>query len=101
MSIRIKDITDVDKYIYFMALSLEQPFTMTELLEVIRIEHAGWKIELIKKRCKKFKKQKMLRQIGYFGSKKYKCLLSIEDFKNAIYVYSKSDNSLLLFTCGL
>ena len=101
MCIRLKDITDMDKYIYCMALSLEQPFTATELLEAIHVNHAGWKIELIKKRCKKFRKQKMLRKTGRFRSIKYECLLSIDDLKNAIYIDSKLDDKLSAFVCGL
>ena len=101
MCIRLKDITDMDKYIYCMALSLEQPFTATELLASIHVNHAGWKIELIKKRCKKFRKQKMLRKIGHFYNIKYECLLSLGDLKNAIYIYSKSADRSSVFVCGL
>ena len=101
MRIKLKDISDVDKCIYVMALSLEQPFTTAELLEVIHVEHPGWKIEMIEIRCKKMRKQKMLKKIGYFHNKKYKCLLSIEDFKNAEYVYSKLVKKLPIYVCGL
>lgn len=101
MCITLKDISNMDKYIYCMALSLEQPFTTMELLEAIHIEHAGWKIELIKTRCKKFRKQKMLRKTGCFHNIKYECLLSIEDLKNAIYIYSKSADRPSVFVCGL
>lgn len=62
MYIKLKDITDMDKYIYCMALSLKQPFTTTELLDAIHVDHIGWKIELIKTRCKKLRKQKMLKK---------------------------------------
>ena len=101
MSIVLKDITDVDKYIYYMALSLGQPFTTIELLESIHVDHIGWKIELIEARCKKFKKQKMLKKTGYFRNTKYECLLSIEDLNNATYIYSKSIDRLPYFVCGL
>lgn len=101
MCIRLKDITDMDKYIYCMALSLKQPFTTAELLEAIHVDHVNWKIELINKRCKKFKKQKMLIKTGRFRSIKYECILSIEDIKNAIYIYSKPDDILSMFVCGM
>lgn len=101
MYIKLKDITDMDKYIYCMALSLKQPFTTTELLDAIHVDHIGWKIELIKTRCKKLRKQKMLKKIGYFNSIKYECLLNIDDLKNAIYIYSKSLDKSSVFICGL
>lgn len=103
MSIKLKDIMSIDKYIYCMALSLEQPFTTGELLDVIHKEHAGWKIELIKARCKKFRKQKMIKQIGHFHNIKYECLLSTEDLKSATFIYSKpiDIDKLSGFVCGL
>lgn len=101
MYIKLKDITNMDKYIYCMALSLKQPFTTEELLEVIHEEHAGWRIELIKIRCKKFRKQKMLRKMGHLHKIKYECILNIEDLKNAIYIYSKPIDKLSCFVCGL
>lgn len=101
MCVKLKNITYMDKYIYCMALSLEQPFTATELLKAIHIKYSSWNIKFIKTKCKKFKKQKMIRQIGYFRNTKYQCLLNIEDLKNATYIYIKSDKSLSTFVCGL
>lgn len=101
MCITLKDISNLDKYIYCMALSLEQPFTTLELLKAVHADHSGWKIELIKTRCKKFRKQKMLRKTGRFCNIKYECLLSIADLKNAIYIYSKPTDNLSMFVCGM
>ena len=101
MNTKLKDITDMDKYIYCVALSLKQPFTTAELLEAIHVYHAGWKIELIITRCKKLSKQKMLRKTGHFHNIKYECLLNTEDLKNAIYIYSKSIDNSSVFICGL
>lgn len=103
MRVKLKDITNMDKYIYMTALGLNQPFTTTELLEVIKKQHPGWKIELIKTRCKKYKKQKMLKKIGCFHNTKYECLLTVDDLKNAEYIYSKmwDANELSAFICGL
>lgn len=97
----LKDISKMDKYIYCTALSLEQPFTTAELLEAVHVDHIGWKIELIKTRCKKYRKQKMLRKIGHFQNIKYECLLNIEDLKNATYIYSKPVDRLSLLVCGM
>lgn len=91
----------MDKYIYCTALSLEQPFTTVELLEAVHVDHIGWKIELIKTRCKKYRKQKMLRKIGHFRNIKYECLLNIEDLKNVAYIYSKPIDRLPPFVCGM
>ena len=71
MCIKLRNITYIDKYIYCMALSLEQPFTTTELLKVIPIKYSSWNIKFIKTKCKKFKKQKMIKQIGYLNNTKY------------------------------
>jgi len=101
MCIMLKDISNLDKYIYCMALSLEQPFTTLELLKAVHVDHAGWKIELIKTRCKKYRKQKMLRKIGHFRNIKYECLLSSKDFRNAKYIYSKPLDRLPWFVCGM
>lgn len=101
MYIKLKDITDMDRYIYYMALLLEQPFTTSELLNAVHIEHCGWKIELIKNRCKKMRKQKMLRKRGSFHNIKYECLLSIEDLMSATYIYTKTSDRLSVFVCGL
>jgi len=88
MEIRLKDITPIDRYLYSLALTLEQPFSPNELLEKVNIEHPGWKIELIRYRCKKFKKQKMLKKVGIFNSKRYYCLLTEADMENANYIFS-------------
>ena len=101
MCVTLKGISKMDKYIYCTALLLEQPFTTVELLEAVRVDHAGWKIELIKTRCEKYRKQKMLRKIGHFRNTKYECLLNIEDLKNAAYIYSKSVDRLSIFVCGM
>ena len=63
MCVMLKDISKMDKYIYCTALLLEQPFTTAELLEAVHVDHIGWKIELIRTRCKKYRKQKMLRKM--------------------------------------
>ena len=101
MCVTLKDISKIDKYIYYTALLLEQPFTTAELLEAVHVDHAGWKIEMIKTRCKKYRKQKMLRKIGHLRNIKYECLLSIEDLKNATYIYSKPIDRLPSLVCGM
>ena len=102
MSIKLKDITPIDRYIYKLAQDLTQPFSPKELLEIVQIEHPEWKMDMIKYRCKKYKKQKMLKRTGYFRNKRYSCLLSQTDIENAIYVYSPpiDINNSSLF-CGL
>ena len=56
MSIKLKDITPIDRYIYKLAQDLTQPFSPKELLEIVQIEHPEWKMDMLKYRCKKFKK---------------------------------------------
>lgn len=88
MSIKLKDITPIDRYIYRLAQDLSQPFSPKELLAKVQIEHPEWKIDMIKYRCKKFKKQKMLKRTGYFRNTRYSCLLTETDMENATYVFS-------------
>ena len=99
---KLKDITPLDRYIYSIAMTLEQPFSPDELLQAIHDDEHEWKIEFIKYRCKKYRQQKMLKRIGVFRNMKYKCLASQEDMENAIYVYSPIINvSNSSFFCGL
>mgnify|MGYP006954690133 FL=1 len=86
MMIKLKGITPIDLYMYSLAMTLEQPFSPEDLLVKIQIEHPEWKIDFIRYRCKKYKKQKMLKRTGYFCNKRYFCLLSQTDIENAIYV---------------
>lgn len=88
MSIKLKDITPIDRYIYRLAQDLTQPFSAKELLEKVQIEHPEWKMDMIKYRCKKYKKQKMLKRTGYFRYTRYSCLLAETDMENATYVFS-------------
>ena len=88
MSIKLKDITPIDRYIYKLAQDLTQPFSPKELLEIVQIEHPEWKMDMIKYRCKKYKKQKMLKRTGYFRNTRYSCLLTKTDMENATYVFS-------------
>lgn len=88
MSIKLKDITPVDRYIYRLAQDLSQPFSPKELLAIVNVEHPEWKIDMINYRCKKFKKQKMLKRTGHFRSARYFCLLTETDMENAIYTFS-------------
>ncbi len=88
MSIKLKDITPIDRYIYKLAQDLTQPFSPKELLEIVQIEHPEWKMDMIKYRCKKYKKQKMLKRTGYFRNTRYSCLLTEIDMENATYVFS-------------
>ena len=81
MMIKLKDISPVDRYIYRIAQDLSQPFSPEELLAKINIEHPGWKIDMIRYRCKKFKKQKMLKRTGYFRNTRYSCLLTETDME--------------------
>lgn len=99
---KLKDITPLDRYIYNLALTLEQPFTPEELLLAIRDEERVWKIEFIKCRCKKYRQQKMLKKIGIFHNVKYSCLVSQEDMDSATYEYSPViDVTNSPFFCGL
>lgn len=99
---KLKDITPLDRYIYSMAITLEQPFSPDELLQAIHNEEREWKIEFIKHRCKKYKQQKMLKRIGAFRNVKYICLVSQEDMDNAIYEYSPVINVYnSSFFCGM
>ena len=88
MMIKQKDITPIDLYIYSLAMTLEQPFSPEDLLVKIQIEHPEWKIDFIRYRCKKYKKQKMLKRTGYFRNTRYSCLLTEIDMENATYVFS-------------
>ena len=100
--IKLKDITLIDLYIYNLAMTLEQLFFPEDLLEKIHVEHPKWKLDFVKYRCKKYKKQKMLKRTGYFRSTRYSCLLSQSDIENATYIYSPviDVNNSSLF-CGL
>lgn len=102
MMIKLKDITPIDLYIYSLAMTLEQPFSPEDLLVKIQIEHPEWEVDFIRYRCKKYKKQKMLKRTSYFRNTRYSCLLSQTDIENAIYVYSPpiDVNNSSLF-CGL
>ena len=77
MRIKLKDITPIDRYIYRLAQDLSQPFSPKELLEKVQIEHPEWKMDMIKYRCKKYIKQKMLKRTSYFRNTRYSCLLVI------------------------
>ena len=99
---KLKDITPLDRYIYSIAMNMEQPFSPTELLQAIQDDEREWKIGFIKYRCKKYRKQKMLKRIGIFRNVKYKCLVTQDDMENAIYEYSPIINvSNSSFFCGL
>lgn len=102
MMIKLKDITPIDLYLYSLAMTLEQPFFPEDLLEKIHVEHPKWQIDFIKYRCKKYKKQKMLKRTGYFRNTRYSCLLSQSDIENATYIYSPViDVNNSPFFCGL
>ena len=97
----LKDITPIDRYIYKIAQELEQPFSPMELLAKVNIEHPEWKLELIKCRCKKFQKQKMLMKTGFFQNARYSCLLTETDMENATYIFSTIDIHNNPFICSL
>ena len=102
MMIKLKDITPIDLYIYSLAMTLVQPFSPEDLLVKIQIEHPEWKIDFVRYRCKKYKKQKMLKRTGHFRNKRYFCLLTETDMENATYIYSPPfDVKNNPFVCGL
>jgi hypothetical protein len=102
MKIRLKNITALDKYIYQTALALEQPFSPSELLSAIQTEHPAWDIRIIRYRCQKYQRQKMLKRTGCFRSVRYSCLLSEQDMENADYTFSHvKDANTGTFSCGL
>lgn len=100
--IKLKDITPLDLYIYHLAMDLPQPFSPEDLLVKIQVEHPEWNIDFVMQRCKRYKKQKMLKRTGYFRSTWYSCLLPQSDIENATYVYSPViDVNTSPFFCGL
>lgn len=99
---KLKDITPLDRHIYSLAMTLEQPFSPEELLQAIHDDEREWKIEFIRYRCKKYRRQKMLKRIGVFHNVKYICIASQEDMDNATYEYLPvTDVNNSSFFCGL
>lgn len=100
--IKLKDIYPPEQYIYSQALTLEQPFSINELREVVIKEHPEWADKYLTYRCKQMVKQKMLKRTGYFRNKRFFCLLTETDMENATYVFSPPlDVKNNPFVCGL
>lgn len=100
--IKLKDIYPPDRYIYRIAQTLPQPFSVNELRDAILEQQPEWTNRFLPYKCKHYTKQKMLKRTGHFRNKRYFCLLTETDMANATYVYSPPlDVDKNPFVCGL
>ncbi|MBR4085871.1 MAG: hypothetical protein IKK33_16475 [Lachnospiraceae bacterium] len=100
--IKLKDIYPPDRFIYHIALSLQQPFSIDELHNAILEQQPEWTNRFLPHRCKHYVKQKMLKRTGHFRNKRYFCLLTETDMMDATYIYSPPlDVKNNPFVCGL